>query len=495
LNSSKEVILNEKQKADFTSALQYMKTAKLILKDLETNKQDTTFFKKYSKNDILNWLSSPEKNEKNLRNVSIYLYNSSSHYRRLINYFAKMTFFAYVLIPYKLDLSKVDIDKFKIKYNKTIDLLENLNLKHELLKVMTTVFREDVFYGYEYETKDSYVIKKMPPDYCAISSNEDGVYNFAFDFQYFNSRKEKLETWGEEFQLKYNMYQKNNKKRWQELDSSKTICIKLNEDIDYPIAPFVGLLPMIYDIEDYKMLTKASEEIGNYKLLSLMIPLNDDGSYKFEYDEAVKFYNMMNGVLPENIGLALSPLEIGEHSFERGNSSNSINRVSEAETNFWSAGGVSELLFNSQKSSSATINSSIKSDEEIVFAVMRQIERWVNRKLKRESGTYKFKIEFLDVTLYSRKEYLENLLKNGQYGLPVVNAIFSCLGYSPHDADAMAFLENEVLKYHYKLIPLQSSHTQGGNSTDEGGAPKSDDDDLSEAGVQTRENDNRNIEN
>jgi hypothetical protein len=489
--SEEEVKLTEKQKADFTAALQYMKTAKLILKDLEDNKKEMILFKKYTKQDIIKWLEAPENNEKQLRKASIYLYNASSHYRRLINYFAKMAIFAYIVVPYKLDTENVDIKKFKTKYKNVLSRLENMNLKHELLKVMTTVFREDVFYGYEYETKDSYVINKLPPDYCQINSNEDGIYTYAFDFQYFNTRKDKLEAWGDEFKLKYAIYEKNPKKRWQEIDSKNSICIKLNEDIEYPIAPFIGLLPMIYDIEDYKMLTKASEEIGNYKLLSLLIPLTDEGDYKFPYEEAVKFYNMMNGVLPDNIGLALSPMQIDEHSFEKTGTTNNINRVAEAETNFWSAGGVSELLFNSQKSSSATIGNSIKSDEEIVYAVLRQIERWLNRKLKQESGNYKFKVQFLDVTLYSRKDYLDFLLKNGQYGMPVINAICACLGYSPADTDAMTFLENEVLQYHYRLVPLQSSHTQGTTSTGDVGAPKVSDDELSEAGVQTRENDNR----
>jgi hypothetical protein len=482
-----------KEQINFSQALSYMKTAKLILRDLEKANKSTAFFQKYSKEDITKWLSSPEQNEKQLRNASIYLYNASSHYRRLINYFAKMAIFAYIVVPYKLDTDNVDIDKFKKSYKKILDKLDTMNIKHEFLKIMTTIFREDVFYGYEYSTKDSYFIKKLPPDYCTISSTEDGVYNFAFDFSYFKTRKDKLEAWGEEFQEKFRIYETNTATyKWQELDSSKTICIKLNEDIEYPIAPFVGLLPMIYDIEDYKMLTKAKEEIGNYKMLSLKIPIDDEGNYKFDYDEAVKFYNMMGAVLPENIGLALTPLEIDEHSFEKAGAVANVNNVANAETNFWSAGGVSELLFNSQKSSSATIGNSIKADEEIVYAVFRQLERWINRKLKLESGIYKFKLQFIDTTIYSRKEFIEQLLKVGQYGMPIINALCSCLGYSPADTSSMAFLENEVLKYHFKLIPLQSSHTQGTNS--EGGAPKVDDDQLSDAGVATRENDNRVVE-
>ena len=482
-----------KEQVNFANALSYMKTAKLILRDLEKSNKATAFFQKYSKEDITKWLSSPEQNEKQLRNASIYLYNASSHYRRLINYFAKMATFSYIVVPYKLDTDNVDIIKFKKSYKNSIDKLETMNLLHELLKVMTTIFREDIFYGYEYSTKDSYFLKKLPPDYCTISSTEDGVYNFAFDFSYFKTRKGKLESWGSEFQEKYKIYESNTSTyKWQELDSKRTMCIKLNEDIEYPIAPFVGLLPMIYDIEDYKMLTKAKEEIGNYKMLSLKIPIDGEGNYGFDYDEAVKFYNMMGSVLPENIGLTLTPLEIGEHTFEKAGTASNINTVADAETSFYNASGVPQLLFNSEKSSSVTINSSIKTDEDMVYAVLRQLERWINRKLKQESGTYKFHIKFLDVTVYSRKEFIEQLLKVGQFGMPVINAICACLNYSPSDTNAMAFLENEVLKYHYKLIPLQSSHTQSGNG--EAGRGKVGDEEISDQGERSRDLDNRKTE-
>ena len=57
----------------------------------------------------------------------------------------------------------------------------------------------------------------------------------------------------------------------------------------------------------------------------------------------------------------------------------------------------------------------------------------------------------------------------------------------------MAFLENEVLKYQYRLIPLQSSHTQSGASSD-GGRPESNPEDLSDAGSKSKDTDNRRTE-
>lgn len=476
-------------KADFSAALSYMKTAKLILKDLERNQKESSFYKKYKKEDVIRWLENPAVHERELRNASIYLYHASNHYKRLINYFSKMALFSYMVIPSKIDTEQVDLTKFKKCYRNTLNFVDNMNLKHEFLKIMNTVFREDIFYGYEYSSKDSYFIKKLPPDYCQISSTEDGVLNFAFDFGYFDNRKDKLDAWGEEFQTKYKLYQKNSKLKWQEIESRRSICIKLNEDIDYPIPPFIGVLGTLFDLEDYKSLKKVKEEIGNYKLLSLKIPLDDDGNYQFDYNEALKFYHMLGAVLPENIGLALTPLELDEHSFEQSKQAAS-DAVAEAEDTFWGSTGVSALLFSSTKSGASVINNSIKSDEEIVFALLRQFERWMNFKLKCQPGIYKFKLLMMDATIYNKNEILEQLIKNAAYGIPVVSAVSAVLGFSPSDTNAIMFLENDVLQYHSKLIPLANSHSMSVKESDKkSGRPALPDEELQESSLPARERD------
>ena len=65
-----------------------------------------------------------------------------------------MAIFAYIVVPYKLDVDNVDIEGNLKSYKKILDKLDTMNIKHEfLLKIMTTIFREDIFYGYEYSTK------------------------------------------------------------------------------------------------------------------------------------------------------------------------------------------------------------------------------------------------------------------------------------------------------------------------------------------------------
>jgi hypothetical protein len=484
-----EIELTEKQRIDFTAALQYMKTAKLILRDLELSRNDTKFYAKYKKEDILKWLESPSSpsSEKNLRDASNFMYDHSGHYKRLCNFFSEMSKLSYVVLPYKLDEDKLDVNKFKKKYKTTIDNLEVMSIKHEYQKVIATMVRDGISYNYEYSTNDSYYLRKLDPQYCTISSIEDGVLCVGFDFTYFNKYPEKLLQYGEEFVAKNEIYKANSKKRWQELDSSKAFALKMDESIDYNIPFFASLLPMLYDIEDYKALEKNSKEQDNYKLLSLDLPLTEDGNYKYDYNEAVKFYNMMASALPSWVGLVLSPMKVNEYAFNKSNTTNAIDTVANAESQFFRAAGVTELLFNSSKSSSATISSSIKTDEEIIFSIHRQVERVINKKLKQESGIYKFKLNIIDVTIFGMKDYLDNLLKASTYGAPLKLIICSMFGFSPSDTYGMTILE-EILEIVDRWRPLQSSNTQ---NTGEGGRPEVDDNQLSDSGVKSREGDNR----
>lgn len=476
---------------NFANWREFAKAARIPLIDLTSSTTQYKTFSKYSKSQIVEFLSAPDRNEKQIRDASIYLYNVSSHYKRLINYFAKMPVYAYSLMPYKLNAQKVNQKTFYNAYLKATETLENLNMKHEFLKVLTTVFREDVFYGYEYSTKDSYYIQKLDADYCKISSVEDGCYCFAFDFQYFRTHEDMLDNYDQEFRTKYEAFKTNNNLRWQELDSKKTICIKVQEDLNYGLPPFCGVFPAIYDIEDYKSLMKVKSEVGNYKMLAMKIPMTN-GTPDLDWEIAKQYFSQFSNVVPDYIGAVLTPMDIEPFNFEKSGSTQDSDEVAKAESQYWSSAGTNALLFGGgDNPTSSTLKISIKSDEEMVFSVLRQLERWVNRKLKNLSGVYKFKIQFLDVTVYNQDEKFNQYIKAAQYSLPFKLAAYSALGMSPFDVESMAYLENEALALQDKLIPLSSSYTQTGSSENDGGRPTNESlgKDLTDSGEETIETD------
>lgn len=465
-------------------SLDFAKLSKLIIKDLQQNLQAS---RKYKTEDIQRFIDNPSKNEKQLRDISRHLYNVSPHYKRLINYFAKMLTFDYIIEPYNLNTNKLNKKTFLSGYEKVLNYIDNMNIKHEMVKVMTTIFREDVFYGYEHMTGESYFIQPLNSDYCRISSIEDGVFCFEFDFSYFDKVRGSIDNYAQEFKTKYNAYKKDSSKRWQELDSMKTICIKVNDDINYAIPPFSTIFQSVFELEDYKLLKKTKAELDNYAVLIQQIPMLDTkeaDSFGINMDYVVQFHNRASDALPsKGVGLITTPMKVEAVKFNTNNNTTTNDNVSQAVQSLYEDAGVSQVLFNSSSATGTGVQKSIQTDELITFGVLRQIERWINRKLKQLGGTYKFKINFLDITYYNRDDLFDKYLKAGQYGVPVKLAIGSVLGYSPSAMNNMLFLEDSLGLIDL-MRPLSSSHTQNGDT--EGGRPLSDN--LSPNGEKARDN-------
>lgn len=466
----------DEEQLKFQKLLQFANLAKLIKKDLNENKvANSTFNKTYKKSDVINWLANPGKYEKQLRNLSRFLFDSSSHYKRLIDYFSTMLTFDYVVDIYNqidYEITEKLKENIQKRYINIINKLENMNMKHEFSKLTTIALIDGIVYGYEYSTESSYFIDILNPDYCAISSIEDGVYNYSFNFQYFDNHKEELDRFADEFKEKYKAYQSDKKnKKWQELDSSKTICIKISES-EYSIPMLAGVFEEIYNLYDYKDLQMSKTEMDNYLLLVASIPYlngNDkENNFALSVDIAEKYFNLMNNSLPAQIGAILSPFKTIE-PIKLNKNEKELDTLTLAENSIYNSAGVPKLLFNSDKSSGAALNKAIAIDEATMFKILRQFERWINRKLKDENKKINFKVAFLNITEFSRKDVIDKYKDASTLGLPVKRHYCASLGLSPSDVLNSMFLENDILGITDKFIPLSSSYTQ--SSDNKGGNP------------------------
>lgn len=467
----------------------FSKFTDVQLLNLKSNSHYPTVYTKYTRADIIKYLKNPETNAKQLRNASIYLYEVSAQYRRIVNYFAHMCPLTYIMYPFKFDTTKeVNEKAFKASYKKATDFMAIFNLQHEMRKALVTAWREDIFAGYIYQTKDSFYIRKLHPDYVKIASIVDGCYMVAFDFSYFRGREDELESYGEEFMSKYEDYKKDSSLRWQLLDEKRQFCLKISEDVMYPLIPLAGCLLGIFDIEDYKELQKGASVLRNYKALGLKLPTDEQGNLMIDKDFADQFYEQLSNITPENIGVFETPMDVEVYDFEKSGAEDP-DKTYEAIRNFYNDAGVSALLFGSDKQTAASLNISITSDECVCFAVNRQIERNVNRLLKGLSGTQKFQITILDISEFHRQQFHDIMLKDAQYGVPVKSAIAASLGLNPPNMSAMLYMENEILKLHDNMIPLQSSYTQ--SSDNEGGRPTAEEngEEISDSNENTREHD------
>lgn len=466
---------------------------KLITRDLNNNSSTPTF-SVYSKDDIQKYLSNPYTYEQQLRKAITYIYGASSHFRRLIQYFVGLTDLAYIVEPYKIDPSKANTKTLNNNYRKVLNMLSSMSIKTQMPKILTVCLREDVFYGTMWITSDNITIQQLPSDYCAISTVEGNVPNVSFNFSYFDSHSTMLDFYPQEFRTKYKLYQSSRSNRWIELDSPTSFAVKCNNDIlEYPLPPFAGLLRELYDIEDYKQLKESKTALENYAMVAMTLPTDDEGRWKIDLDKAKDFWRNLDSVLPEEIGSVLTPMPLNKISFEKSNTGDT-DTVTEAEQHMFSAAGVSSLLFNNEKASANALLLSIKADQSITYGIVKSIQDVINRFLQSQSYGKNFKVNFLDVSPYNRKEVGDAFLKAASYGLPTISAYAASQGVGQAELDSMSFLEGTVLGLQDIFRPIQSSSQMSSSdldstaATDEGGAPSKDIGELSDSRESNMEN-------
>ncbi len=450
---------------------------RLITRDLNHNTSQPTF-SLYSKADIQKYLTNPYIYEKQLRRAVTYIYGASSHFRRLIQYFVGLNDCCYVVEPYRVDPKKANVKTMNTNYRKVLNMLSSMNLKTQLPRILTVCLREDIFYGTLWVTQDNITLQQLPSDFCAVSEIEGNVLNVSFDFSYFDSHPKYLGYYPPEFTLKYNQYKQSRGERWIRLDSPTSFAIKCSTDVlDYPIPPFAGILREIYDIEDYKQKKNTKAALENYAMLVMTLPMDSDGRWLLDFEKARGFWSNLDAVLPEEIGSILTPMPIEKVSFEKSNTKDT-DTVSEAEQHLFTASGVQSALFNNEKASANALLLSIKADQAITFGIVKSVEDALNRFIQSQAYGKNFKVNFLDVSRFNRKETGDAYLKAATYGFPTLSYYCASQGVGQAEMDSMSFLETQVLGLQEMFTPVRSSTQMPAEdseaATDEGGAPTKD---------------------
>lgn len=468
-----------------------------IVQDLINSKNESVIYKKYTKEQIVNMLENPQKNEEQLRELSRFIYLVSSHYRRLVDYYSTILLYNYTVVPTKIPVKKPNKSKYTECYYRIVNECEKYNLQQEATEALKIAVRDGVFFGICYENEDSFYIKPFTETkYAKISSVEDGAFRWSLDMDYFKGKEYLLDMYGSDIKRNYELYKGNRKertkgdknKKWYELPNG--IVVKSDKsDFFGSIPMFSSLLLDILSIDDYKLLQKAKVEGDNYKILGFKLETDSEGSPLIPYDLAAKYFNTASETLPSGVGAILVPFDITEHSFQTSTASN-INNVSNAITTFWEGAGTPASLFGGGNiNSSGAMSISVKPDEALAFSMLQQFERFFNVKFKKMDLPYSFKLKFSRLSIFNQDEYVNRLSKAASLSTPVKTEYMSALGLSPSDMLGMTYLEEDILGLSKKvwLNGLISSSTVS-HSDNESGRPtnESQGKGLTESGEQTQ---------
>lgn len=475
----------------------YAEASDAITQLRDVTKTSTKTVTAFNKESLRTYLQNIGSNEKNLRNLSRYLYYRSPVYHRLIMYNANMFCLnARSVIPQYDLTADNDPDTVLKSYYDTLTVLEKLNLQFEMLKVYVTCFREDIFYGCVYYDDTSMFILPLDPDYCQINGiYQTGDFSFAMDMSYFRSKQNILEYWGEPFQSMYRAYEsEGNSGKWQPMPDEYCICHKARaEDWETIVPVFSGLFNALINLIDLEDIQAIADEQQIYKLVWLELEtltgstVPDD--WKVNPNIVIQYFNrLLAEALPSYTSGAIVPGKLNTISFNNDQASDT-NKIAKATETVLNTSGGAQILNSSTIDGSTAFEAAVRSDTEFAISMLLpQTQAWLNRFLSYQVSSPS-RVKFFEVSAYTVGSFKKNLLTDAQYGLPVKLALNNLNGFSELDTISLNFLEEQCLQLTSKFVPLQSSHTQTGaedvNAT--GGAPQKDSSDLTDDGEASRD--------
>ncbi|MGM1044872.1 MAG: hypothetical protein ACQEXX_01860 [Bacillota bacterium] len=465
-----------------------------ILKDMNMSPA------KYSRDTVKKMLADPRNHEKDLKNLSQYLFNFIMQFKKLVVYMSEILTYDYYLEPTNADTEDMLLRPFKKSYNKALQWIDDFDIKSELPKIAEGLILEDAKFYYLRESEHGLKLQEMPSDYCKIWSKNDLGYQYAFNMSYFLRPGADLDSFHPDFRDYYNNflgaddYTKNKVgyasgqyKYWQKLDPSKAWTFKFDDNHAGISPPLMGLFLDSIEIVNYKELLKTKTSLDVWKLLVNKIPMHKDGTGKstnkkddfaIMAETAGQFSALMQAAVPQGVKVVTTPLETEALDFKQADSKDSI--VGLGNNEFWQTSGTTPILFGEKQLNGSGLAASIKTDEMFVYRLYRQFERFINYQLKQTTGRYRFKCH-LEGTRFDQQERFDRAIKAAQYGAPVTY-VSTAMGKTPQEFSNLIDFE-ESINLKERMTPLASSHVQSGNNP---GAPQKTS--LSDNGEKTRDN-------
>ena len=437
----------------------------------DINQTQTKSISVFNKELLRQYMRNLGANEQNLRNLSWYLFYRSMTYMRLCHFYANMFYLnARSIIP-KYDLIKIpDPQKTLKSYQDTLDWVERMHLQQEFYSIYLTCFVQDVFYGIYLIDETGVFIWQIPANYARIDGKYmTGDFAISMDMTYLRSRQELIEYIPEPFDAMYKEYIKTNQK-WQPVPDEYAICLKYRyEDYETVLPPFLAAFNALINLADLEDIQAIADEQEIYKMIWLQMETigEDVDDWKVNPELMLAYFQrMINEALPDYISAAIVPGKLNSIGFED-QTAGDTTKVSNATKTVLNTTGGAEILNGETISGAEAFRySQVANTEFAISSLLPQTQAFVNRQLGYLCSNPCL-VKFMPVSVYTRQQYKEDMLKAAQYSLPTKLAYMTLNGFSELDTLGLSFLENEVLKLQDIMVyPLNSSFTNSGIVTD-----------------------------
>ena len=221
-------------------------------------------------------------------------------------------------------------------------------------------------------------------------------------------------------------------------------------------------------------------------LLISKIPMNENSGevndFAVDLEIVQATQSAIDEVLPNLVASAWTPCDIEKIEFGNKNQVEDTNIYGQAVHNLFSTLGISEMIFNGEKSGSVGLKHSITVDMTLPLELLKRIEANIQRYVHLNiSEEWDFK--FHQVSVFNKDEYLSQLKDQATLGLPVKMDYATAGGKTPYEVMNDTYTEN-ALGFMDLWKPLNNSYVQSGK---EGGGQVKKDDQIADSTIATRD--------
>jgi len=424
----------------------------------------SVFNKDYSIEDIHNAardLSAPL-----MRDISIYYYNSSASYQRIIDFFS--TLYMYYYTYDIVGLENANPDSARKLYNESLSFLDGFNVEETFQNIATSIMVEGAFFGYlTFSENGKTLITRLDPNYCQtryISSF--GTKIVEFNVQYFDrytdedELKEVLKSFPKEVRKAKKMYDNGViSSPWAVLPAEESCAFTFSNGNIYP--PLFDTIIDIINFDDYKDIEKKRDSQELEKILIQKFKMDANGDLKVLLEEMAKIHEAASEIFREhdNIDVLTTIADSVELADTQTSTTTARNNIEKMLLPKYENAGLSYELFSSTSSSS--LESSVTNSTAFMSQIINSFSTWLSMIVYSRFNFKKMSpvVTILPITWFNQKKMREDYLKNAQYGYSVI-APYVASGKRQSTILSNKFLENDILKLHDVLVPLESSHTQ-----------------------------------
>lgn len=415
------------------------------------------------------------------RKLSQNFVNTNQRYKDFISSTANALKFSYTVVPIqKKGVSLQTTSSLQEKYYEALRFMQRTDLPNLGNKILYNAIRDGAYYGLiQTSNKKFFSVIDLPFDFCRTRfKDKNNLPIVEFNTNYFytitdlENRELVLNSFPDFISDAYR--NKNKVKKWVDIPTNIGICIYGNDF--NPL--FLSVIPSLIEYEEAKEMDKKRFLKGLKTILSLEFDHTSDGKFIIEPEELVATHNGLVKLLKQgnndNTTAITSYGNLKSVDIDPSNNETE-DFVPNAKQEIYSNAGMSAELFSPENSSSLEMSTTVDLGRIMTYA--KKISRYLTSYINNTMGSTEqiFKVKILPITRQNEQKWIDNSLKMASSGYSLLLPAIA-LGFEPLEFLNLKEVENEYFNLVEKLIPPQTSYTNGQNldSTDNSGRPELD---------------------